>query len=74
MYSRQYCTFVDCMYCVLRTPRKIGDIPIALPSLNKVFTYLLTLMPPLPTERVCVAAQTLGFYYFCPLYPAKGET
>ena len=30
------------MYYVLRAPRKIGAKPIGLPSLNKVFTYLLT--------------------------------
>ena len=37
-----FCMFVDCMYYVLRAPRKIGAKPIGLPSLNKVFTYLLT--------------------------------
>ena len=33
---------IACMYYVLRAPRKIGAKPIGLPSLNKVFTYLLT--------------------------------
>ena len=37
-----FCMFVDCMYYVLRAPRKIGAKPIGLSSLNKVFTYLLT--------------------------------
>ena len=36
-----FCMFVDCMYYVLRAPRKIGAKPIGLPSLNKVFTYYL---------------------------------
>ena len=39
-----FCMFVDCMYYVLRAPRKIGAKPIGLPSLNKVFTYLLYLL------------------------------
>ena len=33
---------IACMYYVLRALRKIGAKPIGLPSLNKVFTYLLT--------------------------------
>ena len=39
-----FCMFVDCMYYVLRAPRKIGAIPIGLPSLNKVFTYFTYLL------------------------------
>ena len=35
--------FIVCLLivCILRAPRQIGAIPVGLPSLNKVFTYLL---------------------------------